>query len=378
MNMRRQLLRGLALAYLFLGANHLVRAQEERRFSPDLEQLRETVSERLEAVADKLGLTDEQKTKIREAHTAFAEKYQTFRAQRQELLQSELHALGELLTPEQREIAKGVVQDVKKAASSHEWPEIGPVRETLADRLHEVVEKLNLTPEQKSKLRGAHEPFAEKYRAQRAEHHELVQAELKAISELLTPEQREKVRSYIEARMVHATVAQSVAERLRAAADRLGLTTEQRTKIRETHRGFAEKYHALNDERQGLLQDELKAICATLTPEQHEKVQNFFEDRVVMVGGDLSRLDEKEIDQLRETIAERLSAVADKLGVTAEQKEKIKEIHTGFAERYKAQRAQRRELRQSELDAISATLTAEQREKVKDFIEDQVEAPKGN
>ena len=174
--------------------------------------------------------------------------------------------MGQVLTPEQREIAKGVVEDVKKAAANREWPEIGPVRETLADRLHGVVEKLNLTPEQKTKLREAHPPFVEKYRAQRAEHRELVQAELKSVSELLTPEQRDKVRSYIEARMVHAPVAQSIAERLRAAADHLGLTTEQRTKIRETHRGFAEKYHALNDERQGLLQDELKAICATSDP----------------------------------------------------------------------------------------------------------------
>ena len=97
-----------------------------------------------------------------------------------------------------------------------------------------------------------------------------------------------------------------------------------------------------------------------------------------MVGGDLSRLDENEIAQLRETIAERLNPVAEKLGITAEQKEKIKEIHAGFADRYKAQRAHRRELRQSELDAISAILTAEQREKVKDFVEDQVEVLMGN
>jgi len=172
--------------------------------------------------------------------------------------------------------------------------------------------------------------------------------------------------------------AQRRSDRLEAVADHLGLSTEQRTKIRETHRGFVEKYHALNDERQGLLQDELKAIGATLTPEQHGKVQSFFEDRVVIVGGDLSRLDENEIAQLRETIADRLNPVADKLSITAEQKEKIKEIHAGFAERYKTQRAQRRELRHSELDAILAILTAEQREKVKDFVEDQVGAPKGN
>jgi Spy/CpxP family protein refolding chaperone len=378
MNMRRQLLTGLALGSLVLGAGNLLRGQEERRFSPDLEQLRETVSERLQAVADKLGLTDEQRTKIREAHTAFAEKYQNCRAERRELMQSELQALGQVLTPEQRETAKSLVEDMKTAAASREWPEIGPIRETLADRLRSAGEKIDLTAEQRTKIREAHASFAEKYRAQRNERHQLVQDELKAVSEVLTPEQREKVRSFIEARMAHAPAAQSVAERIRTVADHLGISSDQRTKIREAHQGFTEQYRALNDQREQLLREELKAVGSILTPEQREKVSNCFADRVVMVGGDLSRLDEGTITQLRETIADRLEGVADKLGLTAEQKDKIKETHAGFIPKYRAQRDQRRELRQKELDALSAILSAEQREKVRDFIGDQFEAPKGN
>ncbi len=79
MSMRNQRLTGVVLGFIVVCGGNGLRAQEERHFRPELEQLRETVSERLEAVADKLGLTDEQKTKIRDAHTAFAEKYQTFR-----------------------------------------------------------------------------------------------------------------------------------------------------------------------------------------------------------------------------------------------------------------------------------------------------------
>jgi Spy/CpxP family protein refolding chaperone len=378
MRKRRELFRGLAVSVLLFGAANLALAQEETRYSPDLEQLRSRVSDRLEAVAEKLGLSDEQKTKIREAKTAFADKFQAMKTQRRELLDSELKALGEVLTPEQRETAKEYIEDFKEAAVSPGWPEVCPERESLADRLDAAVEKLNLTAEQKTKIREAHRPFAGKYRAQRAEIHELVQNELKSISEALTPEQREKARNYVEARMVLAPAAKSLAHRIRTVAENMGISTEQLSKILETHRNFDEQYNALSDKRDQLLREELKSVKEILTPEQREKVSNFFADRILMVSGDLSRLDERQITQLLETIADRLEGVANKLGLSAEQKEKIKSTHEGFVPRYREQRDERRQLRQKELDAISELLSADQREKVKDFTADQAENPKEN
>jgi Spy/CpxP family protein refolding chaperone len=378
MSIKRHLLTGFAIGALVMSAGEGLKAQEEPRFSPDLEQLRESVSDRLAAVADKLGLSDEQKTKIREAHTAFADKFEACRTQRRELLENELKALGEVLTPEQREIAKGYVNDFKRAVTGSDGPEICPIRETLADRLHEAVAKLNLTSEQKAKIRDAHAPFAEKYRAQRAEGRQLVQDELRSVSQVLTPEQRDKVRNYIEARMARAPVAQSVCDRIHTLATNLGINSEQLTKIRDAHRGFEEQYNTLMDQRDQLLQEELKAAGDILTPEQREKVSSFFADRVLVVGGDLSRLDEKAITQLRETVAERLEGVAEKLGLTDEQKTKIRELHGGFVPKYRAQRDQRRELRQKEIDALSSLLSADQREKVKDLVGDQVDQPKSD
>jgi Spy/CpxP family protein refolding chaperone len=378
MNLRKQHMTGLAIAALFLVTGSQIPAQEQRPFSPALEQLRTTVSERLQAVADQIGLTPEQRTKIREAHAAFAEKFQALRTQRRELLQSELEAIRDVLTPEQRDLVKGFVEDVREAAreagARSEWPEVSPLRDTLAERVHAAAEKLALTSEQRNKIRDMHTPFAEKYRANRAERRNLVEAQLKAIGEELTPEQREKARRYVEGRIMHAAVAQSVAERLRTAADKLGLTQEQRNKIRETHATFVDRYHALADERRALLHDELKAISEQLTSDQRDRVRDLCEDRAVVVGIETDPNDTDAIGQLRETIADRLRALADRLGLTEEQRNKIREAHAAFAEKYEAQRTQRRELRREELKALGAALRPEQMEKVKSYIEDRVEA----
>jgi Spy/CpxP family protein refolding chaperone len=328
-------------------------------------------------VADQLGLTPEQRTKIRDAHTAFTDKFQALRTQRRELLQSELEAIRDVLTPEQREKVKDLVEDVREAAkegaAKRDWPEVSPLRDALSERIQSAGENLALTDEQRQKIRDLHSPFADKYRANRAERRSLVETELKAILEDLTPEQKEKARRYVEGQMVHAAVVQSVAERLRTAAERLGLTDEQRNKIRETHASYVDKYRALGRERRALLHDELKAISEQLTSDQRDRVRDLCEDRVVVVGIEIDPNDTDAIAELRETIAERLQAVADKLGLSVEQRSKIREAHSAFAEKYEAQRTQRRDLRREELKALGAVLTPEQLEKVKSYIEDRVE-----
>lgn len=381
MNARKRNLTGLAIAALFLGAGTSVRAQEQKPFSPALEQLRETVSERLQSVADQLGLTAEQRAKIREAHNTFADKFQALRTQRRELLQSELDAIRDVLTPEQREMAKEYVEDIREAAKEpgtrRDWPEVAPLREALMDRLQAAGEKLSLTPEQKAKIRELHAPFAEKYRAHRAERRDLVQAELKAINEELTPEQREKAKQYIEGRMVYAPLLRSVAERLHAAADKLGLTEEQRNKIREIHASYRNRYHDLADERRALLHEELKAIGEQLSSDQRDRVRDYCEDRAVVVGMAFDPDDPDAIAQLRETIADRLRATADKLGLNDEQRTKIRDIHASYADKYEAQRTKRRELRREELKAMGETLTPEQQAKVRSYIEDRIEPIRG-
>ncbi len=69
-----------------------------------------------------------------------------------------------------------------------------------------------------------------------------------------------------------------MADRLRAAADKFGLTEQQRAKIREIHVPFADKYKQLREERKALREEEFKALAPILTGEQREKVKNITED----------------------------------------------------------------------------------------------------
>jgi Spy/CpxP family protein refolding chaperone len=71
---------------------------------------------------------------------------------------------------------------------------------------------------------------------------------------------------------------------------------------------------------------------------------------------------------------DRLHTSADQLGLTAEQRDKIRDIRTSFAAKYQAQRGARRELRQEELKDLGAILTPEQRDQVKGAVEEREES----
>ena len=105
--MRTPTATALALATILVAGVARAQDQEGARLSPALEQLRETVSDRLHASADRLGPTAEQRGKIRDFRTSFAAKYRAHR----ELRQEESKDLGAILTPEQRDQVKGAVEE---------------------------------------------------------------------------------------------------------------------------------------------------------------------------------------------------------------------------------------------------------------------------
>jgi Spy/CpxP family protein refolding chaperone len=368
----------LALATMLAGGVARAQNHGETQLSPALEQLRETVAERLESVADELGLTAEQREKIRKIHAGYTEKCQAQRDARRALRREEFTALGAVLTPEQRDKIKDAVEErtvtIKEGTAKRKWPEVASLRDSIVDRLESAADNLGLADEQRAKIRESFKPFAQKYRDQRAEHRKLVEDELKAVGEVLTAEQRKMLRLYVAGRVVRAAADRSVTDRLQAAADKLGLTADQRARIVEAHESYADKFRDMREGRRALLGEEMRAIAEILTPEQREKARDYREDRVVVIGVEFDPANPPTPAQLRETVAGRLESAADELGLTAEQREKIRKIHAGYAEKYRAQRDSRRALRREEFTALGAVLTPEQRDKIKDAVEEREES----
>jgi Spy/CpxP family protein refolding chaperone len=366
-----------ALIVALTGLPAAARAQEAHDIQPDVDLLKKSVSEKLQAVADRLGLTQEQRDKIKDAHRSFEVRRQELRDKRHELYQNDLKAISEILTPEQRKKVDDVIEDRVETpqvdAGPIAWAEEALLHDSVAHRLRVASEQLGLTPEQRYQIKEKLASSVEKYREQRKARRQAVEDEWKAIAEVLSPEQRQKARSYLEQRLVTASIAQTVAERLDAAAERLGLTADQRQKIIETCKNFDEKYEKLADDRRELLKSELKSAGEILTPEQREKVRNYFQDHVVVVDVHLDPNDPQALAFLKETITDRLAATAEKLGLTPEQRTKIKDAYASFAATYASQREQREALRKDELKAMSDILTPEQREKVKNYYSDVLE-----
>jgi Spy/CpxP family protein refolding chaperone len=353
------------------------RADDERTLRPEIQQMIQSVSEKLQAAADRLNLTAEQLAKIRETTSSRAEQRKALRAERLALLQEELKALGTILTPEQREKMKELAEDKVeqvKAAGVPGLPRFDGVRDTLAERVDSAAEKIGLTSEQRRQIIKTLASHADRHVILKAKCREACEEEFKEIAAVLTPEQREKAREHIELRVVRAAAAKSVADRLDTIADKIGLSADQRRQIEKSHSQFAGKYRALRSDRRELLQEELKAIGAILSPEQREMVKDFCEDRVVLVEVLASGRDSAEAAKaVKETIAERLEAFGNKLGLTVDQRAEIRAAHETFTDKFKAQRDQRKALRQEELKALQGVLTPEQRDKVKDFVEDHSE-----
>src|SRR5262249_13198164 len=148
--------------------------------------------------------------------------------------------------------------------------------------------------------------------------------------------------------------------------------TEQREKIKEIHRSFEARRQELHDRRHDLFQSDLKAIDAILTPEQREKVQAFLEDRVESPEAGEGPVAWTANASLNDSFLQKLRAAAEQIGLTTEQRDRIRERLAGSVPKYREQRHARRALVEEEFQAIAAVLTPEQRDKARRYFEQRL------
>jgi len=224
--------------------------------------------DRLDAMAAKLGLTDQQKNDIRTVHAEFDKKLSDAEHQLWTLHHEEHEAMSKVLTDEQR--AK--VPMVLKAARDKE--------------LQAIAAKLGLTDDQTKKLEAVREEHETKFRELaakgeegRAQFHELRHLFHEAIGKELTDDQRAKLPGVLREEYHEWRDPATRREHLKAICDELGLTTEQKASMKKIHDDFDEKTAKPTAELKQTREEEHAAVDKVLTPEQRTKLQELRKER---------------------------------------------------------------------------------------------------
>jgi Spy/CpxP family protein refolding chaperone len=217
------------------------------------------------------------------------------------------------------------------------------------DRVAAMAARLGLSDAQKDQVRkiiAEYDPKVDEVEHQMwALHHE----EREALGKLLTDSQRAKVPQVLK---------EEREKELNKVAGELGLSDEQKEKVKQIHAEFHQKFHQLAEkggaqpgEYRHLRHEEFAAIGHDLSEAQRAKLPGIIRE---------------ELHQWHDaaTLTGHLKAIADKLDLSAEQRDQAKKILADYRPRMEKFAAQLRQVHQDEHGAISKVLTDEQRAKL--------------
>jgi len=249
----------LALA---AGGGRMV-AQEERSTSEG------TRFDRLEGLAAKLNLNDQQKQEVSKIQADFDKKAEPVQQRLWNLHQQEHAAMCKVLTEDQRTKLK----DVLKAA----W-------ETEAQK---VAAKLNLNDDQKQRMQKIREEYGPKFCALLEkqgedtfkEFRELRSKAHREMHQVLSAEQRARMPAIMheEFHKWHDAAARS--EKLKIVADKLGVNNEQREQLQKIMTDYNRQMEQPTAQFKQMHRDEHAAIEKVLTPEQRAKFETLLKGK---------------------------------------------------------------------------------------------------
>ena len=224
--------------------------------------------DRLDAMAAKLGLNDQQKEQIRAIHTDFDKKTADLEHQLWTLHHDEHQAMSKVLTDDQRGKLPGILQ----AARNKE--------------LDEIATRLGLTDDQKKKLEAVREEHEKKFQELaakgeegRVQFHELRHVFHEAIGKELTDDQRAKLPGILREEYTEWRDPEKRREHLKAVGDELGLNDDQRGQLKKIHEDFDQKTKEPLAQLKQAREDEHAAVNKILTDDQRQKLEALRKER---------------------------------------------------------------------------------------------------
>jgi Spy/CpxP family protein refolding chaperone len=235
------------------------------------------------------------------------------------------------------------------------------------DRVDAMAARLGLSDGQKEQVRkiiAEYDPKADEVEHQMwALHHD----EREAMSKVLTDSQRAKVPEILK---------EEREKELDKVAGELGLSDEQKEKVKKIHAEYHQKFHQLAEKGgaapgayRHLRHEEFAAIGHELNDAQRAKLPGIIRE---------------EFHQWHDAAAleRHLKAIADKLDLSAEQRDQVKKVLAEYQPKMEKLVAQLHQVHHDEHEAISKVLTDEQRAKLNEHRRSRTagteDAPKKN
>jgi len=223
---------------------------------------------RLDVMAAKLGLSDQQKDEIGKIHTDFDHQQAAVEHQIWTKRHEEHEAIDKVLTKEQHAKA----QDLMKAARAKE--------------VEKVESELKVTEEQKKKIEPILEEFEQKFHeaiakgeAGREDFHKTRHEFHEAIAKELTDEQRLALPGVMREEYHQWRDPAARREQLKALADQLGLEEKQRDEIKKIHEQFDKDDEPLTAQHKQLHEAERAAVDKVLNDDQRKALQAWEKER---------------------------------------------------------------------------------------------------
>jgi Spy/CpxP family protein refolding chaperone len=221
---------------------------------------------RLDALAAKLNLTDDQKEKIKAIHADYDKKEDALRQQ-----------MGELRTQLHEALSKNLTESQRARV-----PEI--LKEERDKEFAKIAEELGLTPDQKQrvgKIRAEYDAKIHQLEEKKGQDHyaqlrHLRHEEFAAMRQELNDAQRAKAPGILREEFHQWRNPVTRAQHLAGIADKLELSPEQKEKMKTVLDEYRPKIEKLAGQFREDHQEERQAVEKVLTPEQRTK----FEDLV--------------------------------------------------------------------------------------------------